>query len=100
MTASDGRDRTPSERADACVVGSGPAGALVARELARAGYEVVVLEAGPRFDREERIERMEQSIRPAWDAGDVWEMGGARDAYSSTGERHYPLNQARVKGVG
>jgi choline dehydrogenase-like flavoprotein len=100
VTQSDGRDRTPSERVDVCVVGSGPAGALVARDLASAGHEVVVLEAGPRFDREERIERMERAIRPAWDSGDVWDMGGERDAYSSTGPRHYPLNQARVKGVG
>ena len=97
---SDGRDRTPSERVDACVVGSGPAGALVARELAAAGHEVVVLEAGPWFDREDRLKRMERAIRPAFDGGDVWEMGGERDAYSSTGDRHYPLNRARVKGVG
>ncbi|TSD13317.1 GMC family oxidoreductase [Haloglomus irregulare] len=97
---SDGRDRTPSERVDACVVGSGPAGALVARELAAAGHEVVVLEAGPWFDREDRLKRMERAIRPAFDGGDVWGMGGERDAYSSTGDRHYPLNRARVKGVG
>jgi len=100
VSTSDGRDRTPSERVDACVVGSGPAGALVARELAAAGHEVVVLEAGPWFDRDERLERMERAIRPSFDDGDVWGMGGERDAYSSTGDRHYPLNRGRVKGVG
>jgi choline dehydrogenase-like flavoprotein len=100
VTRNDGRDRTPSERVDVCVVGSGPAGALVARDLASAGYAVVVLEAGPRFDRGERLERMERAIRPAWGPEDVWEMGGERDAFSSTGPRYYPLNQARVKGVG
>jgi choline dehydrogenase-like flavoprotein len=100
VSTSDGPDRRPSERVDACVVGAGPAGALVARELAEAGHEVVVLEAGPRFDRGERLERMERTIRPAWDAGDVWGMGGERDAYSTSGARHYPLNRARVKGVG
>ncbi|MEF8782053.1 MAG: GMC family oxidoreductase [Haloarculaceae archaeon] len=93
-------DRTPSPRADVCIVGSGPAGALVASRLASAGHDVVVLEAGPRFDPDSREERMERSIRPAHDDLSVWEMGGDRDAFSTTGELFYPLNQARVKGVG
>ncbi|MFW5905270.1 MAG: GMC family oxidoreductase [archaeon] len=95
-----GRDRTPSDRADVCVVGAGPAGALVAHRLAERGYDVVVLEAGKRFDANERIERMERSLRPAYDLPDVWDVGGERDAYTSTGERFYPLNSSRVKGVG
>ena len=96
----DNADRTPSERVDCCVVGAGPAGALIARKLAERGHEVVVLEAGPRFDPESRNERMERAIRPAWSDPDVWDVGGERDAYRSTGDRHYPLNRARVKGVG
>ncbi|WP_135826303.1 GMC family oxidoreductase [Halorussus ruber] len=99
MTGS-GTDRTPSERADVCVVGAGPAGALVAHRLARRGYDVVVLEAGERFDFEDRKERMERAIRPGRGPLSVWEMGGPRDAYSSEGEWFYPLNRARVKGVG
>ena len=35
-------DRTPVAAADVCVVGAGPAGALVADRLADAGHEVVV----------------------------------------------------------
>jgi choline dehydrogenase-like flavoprotein len=89
--------RAPSPRADVCIVGSGPAGALVAHRLAESGHDVVVLEAGPRFD-DDRRERMEDHLRPGGDA--AWMTDGARDAYSSTGERHYPLNAARVKGVG
>ncbi|MFB6136065.1 MAG: GMC family oxidoreductase [Halobacteriaceae archaeon] len=94
-----GADRAPVASADVCVVGAGPAGALVAAELAP-DHEVVVLEAGPRFDDSDREERMERAVRPAHGPESVWEMGGQRDAYSSTGERFYPLNRARVKGVG
>src|SRR6056297_2894803 len=82
------------------VVGAGPAGGLVADRLASAGYDVVVLEAGPRFDASDRRERMERAIRPSYHPDDVWDMGGDRDAYTSSGERGYPLNAARVKGVG
>ncbi|MFC3476354.1 GMC family oxidoreductase [Halobacterium litoreum] len=93
-------NREPSERVDVCVVGAGPAGSLMADRLAERGHDVVVLEAGPRFDSEDRERRMERDIRPAHGPDSVWEMGGARDAYESSGERHYPLNAARVKGVG
>ncbi|MFC7138351.1 GMC family oxidoreductase [Halosimplex aquaticum] len=93
-------DRTPSERVDVCVVGAGPAGALVANRLAERGRDVVVLEAGPRFDFDDRRERMERAIRPAHGPHSVWDMGGERDAFSASGERFYPLNAMRVKGVG
>ena len=93
-------DRSPRPRADVCVVGAGPAGALVAARLAERGADVVVLEAGPRFDTDRRLERMERSIRPAHDPKTVWDMGGERDAYTSSGDRRYPLNRSRVKGVG
>ena len=85
--------------ADVCVIGAGPAGALCAHRLAARGHSVVVLEAGPRFE-SNREQRMEAFIRPEGDALDVWGMGGTRDGFSSTGKRAYPLNHARVKGVG
>ena len=91
--------RSPAPRQDVCVVGAGPAGSLVAHRLADAGHDVVVLEAGPRFDFEDRPEQMEQSIRPGHE-GSVWDMGGERDAFSTGGEQFYPLNAMRVKGVG
>ncbi len=84
---------------DVCVVGAGPAGAIVAADLSKRGHEVVVLDAGPRFEPSERPERMERHLRPG-SAKPVWDVGGERDAYSASGERHYPLNASRVKGVG
>jgi len=56
--------------------------------------------AGPGFDPADRIERQERALRPAFDRPDIWEMGGDRDAHESTGEWFYPLNHARVKGIG
>ncbi|WP_207592332.1 FAD-dependent oxidoreductase [Halomontanus rarus] len=100
MAVDDSKDRSPSERVDVCVVGAGPAGALTAYSLAERGHDVVILEAGPRFSFEDRLRRMEYSLRPAHDGLEVWEMGGDRDAYASTGPLDYPLNDVRVKGVG
>jgi choline dehydrogenase-like flavoprotein len=95
-----GTDRTPSTGVDVCIVGSGPAGSLVAHRLARAGHEVVVLEAGKRFDFDERPERMERSIRPGHHPTSVWDTEPDRDAFTVSGEVAYPLNLRRTKGVG
>ena len=44
-----GKTYTPDTEVDFVVIGSGPAGASVARELSRAGFEVVVMEQGTAF---------------------------------------------------
>lgn len=93
-------DRTPSDRVDVCVVGAGVAGALVAHSLAQRNHEVVVLEAGPRFDPQDRVQQMEEHLRPEGDISDIWNMGGQRDRYRSSGDLYYPLNRTRVKAVG
>jgi choline dehydrogenase-like flavoprotein len=36
-----------TDEVDFCIVGSGAAGGVVARQLARAGFSVIVLEHGP-----------------------------------------------------
>lgn len=91
--------RSPSTGIDVCVIGAGVAGGLVAHSLADAGANVVVLEAGPRFDFASRLDRMERAIRPDIDA-DVWDMGGERDKFTAASPNDYNLNAMRVKGVG
>ncbi len=93
-------ERSSSERVDVCIIGAGPAGAIIAYTLAKRGYDIVVLEAGKQFNFNDRLKRMEQSIRPSHNPLSVWDMGGDRDTYSSTGDDFYPLNRSRVKGVG
>ena len=102
MTANspESSDRQPSDAVDCCIVGAGPAGALVAHRLAQAGHSVVVLDAGPRFDDTTYAERMERALRPGYHPDETWDVGGPRDAFAATGDRHYPLNRTRVKGIG
>ncbi len=94
-----GRDRTPVDDAEVCIIGAGPAGGLIADRLA-ADHTVVVLDAGPRFDPSDRLERQERAIRPSYDRPDVWDGDPERDAHAASGEWFYPLNHARVKGIG
>ncbi|MDQ6997141.1 MAG: GMC family oxidoreductase [Mariprofundus sp.] len=46
---------------DVVVVGSGVAGALVARQLARSGLKVTILEAGETWQREDAVQRYQNS---------------------------------------
>ena len=93
-------DRTPIQRADVCIVGSGPSGALIAYELSRVGHDVVVLEAGKRFDIADRLNRMERELRPSHSWIDIWDMDNEKNRYENAGNVAYPVNVQRVKGVG
>lgn len=97
-SSTTGREPVPDP--DVCIIGAGVAGALIAHTLSGRGYDVVVLEAGPRFDRSNRIQQMERILRTEAPPDDVWDMGGKRDRYTDSGDIDYLLNQTRVKGVG
>ncbi|SFR61912.1 GMC family oxidoreductase [Halogeometricum limi] len=92
-------DRRPVADADVCIVGSGPAGALVADALAARGRRVTVLDAGERYSPRDRSRWAELWLRPDFDHNDFW-LDDDRDAYSSSGEIFARLNDVRVKGVG
>jgi choline dehydrogenase-like flavoprotein len=49
-------------RAEACVIGSGAGGAVVAAELAAAGRDVVVLEAGPHWTKRDFTQREDDML--------------------------------------
>jgi choline dehydrogenase-like flavoprotein len=61
---SDARDLT-----DVCIVGAGIAGAILAYELGRRGVRVVILEAGSRYDPQDKFSRMERFLK---EEGAAW----------------------------
>jgi choline dehydrogenase-like flavoprotein len=80
--------------ADFCVIGGGPAGIVVAAELAEAGHDVVLLEAGSDSHDSHSARNMHRSIR-----------AHARGAQADTrginrGNPYFPLRMSRVRGVG
>lgn len=84
-------DRALALDCDVCVVGSGPAGTLLAHHLASAGVDVVILEAGPVMHQRDRGgEAGETLARWFW-------QGGMR---TTKGNVVIPTLQARCLGGG
>ena len=82
---------------DVCIVGAGVTGAMVAMKLGQAGFRVVLIDAGPRHDPAEAMERMQRFVA----GDDPWRTNDARrDRFVSAGAVDYDLNQTRVKAVG
>lgn len=83
--------------ADVCIVGSGPAGAVLGAQLVQRGVRVVVLESGPRHRFEERPayrRRFLGGVNP-------WHREPESiDRYTTAGPLRYPLHLTRVRGVG
>jgi len=83
--------------AEACVVGAGAAGGIIALELARRGIRVVVLESGPRHDFGRRGEYVRRYLRHE----NPWRSPLPElDRYTPGGPTPYVLDWKRVRGVG
>lgn len=78
-------------RCEVVVVGSGPGGAVVAKELAEAGIDVVLLEEGPPVSREDFTQEAGESMQR------MFREGGTRAA---RGNLVTPTMQAIVLGGG
>jgi choline dehydrogenase-like flavoprotein len=79
------------DRCDVVVVGSGPGGAVVAKELAEAGRDVVLLEEGPPFRREDFTQEAGEAMQR------MFREGGTRAA---RGNLVTPTMQAIALGGG
>jgi choline dehydrogenase-like flavoprotein len=88
---------TAKNNVDVIVIGSGAGGGVIAKELAEAGLELILLEAGRRFDpyKDYPTNAIDFELR----AGDVFSpKDGRRDLYTSAGDQEFLY--CRVKGVG
>ena len=68
---------------DICIVGSGPAGVILAIDLARAGYNTLILESGFHPESEAYDERIEQL-----------------EVFQHSGNIDYPILESRYRGLG
>jgi choline dehydrogenase-like flavoprotein len=74
-------DLPEDDQYDVCIVGSGPAGAVLGLDLDRSGWRTILLESGP------------QALEPAVEEG----AGGQA---ASPGLIDYPLETSRFRGLG
>ncbi len=79
------------DRCEVLVVGSGPAGAIVAKELAEAGRDVILLEEGPAMGRKDFVQEAGEAMQRCF------REGGTR---ASRGNMVTPTMQAIVLGGG
>jgi len=82
---------------DVCVIGAGAAGAVVAKKLGEAGFRVVVLEAGPRFNPARDYPTRQHDFEVAGPAL-FKPKDPRRDLYTWGGAQWFHFS--RIKGVG
>lgn len=88
--ASHGAESAPLKlQAEAVVVGAGAGGSVAARELAQAGFDVLLVEAGPFWRPHRDFNQREETMNPA-----LLYHGGARSNHD------YSLMITHGKGVG
>ncbi|MDR3519107.1 MAG: GMC family oxidoreductase [Azospirillaceae bacterium] len=67
--------------ADVIVIGSGVCGSVIAHRLAKAGKAVILLEAGPRVERADIVERFRASVNKANPNAPYPDLPHARDSF-------------------
>jgi hypothetical protein len=75
-------DRRVSDPCNVCIIGSGPAGAVLGLDLAKKGLRTLMIESG------------------AWFGGSVDARAEKLGVYRNTGAIQYPLGLSRVRALG
>jgi glucose dehydrogenase len=82
---------------DVCIIGCGPAGAVLGAALVRGGVRVLVLESGPRYPFSARPQQQRNYLRGV----EPWQRQPEElDVSSSCGPVYYGLQGRRVRAVG
>lgn len=98
-------------KADVCIIGAGPAGAISAYRLAQKGFDVVVLEAGPWRQKKNKFKLARKFALNVPGGGRIlsklqseknpfWTTEYSRDDYENSGLQKYDLNNHRHRCVG
>jgi choline dehydrogenase-like flavoprotein len=95
---------TAEVKADYCIVGAGIAGILLASRLAPSGKSIVILEQGPRYTEEDRINMLMQAKEGLNDFADYNDHADAatvtRHTSVASQNQYVEWNALRLFGIG